>query len=66
MKYMNGLNRDFLAFDAAEMKHIEGISKDGRRVTAIDCVGPGLPGHSSYYGRTRRTVTVKIKYADFR
>jgi len=50
-----------LTFIPAEMRHIQGISKDGMRITAINCIGSSAGG-ATYYGETRHFLSVFPNY----
>jgi hypothetical protein len=51
-----------LSANQTDMIAIQGISKDGKRLTACNCVGPGISGRATYYGPTRYFMSLFPHY----
>lgn len=49
---------DFFHLTEEQMRCVRGVSKDGVSISAINCVGPGVPGTQTYHGRRKRFMSL--------
>jgi hypothetical protein len=54
-----------LHIPSKQMRRVVGISKDGVKITAVNCVGAEISGTSTYYGTTRHSISMFPNYVVF-
>ena len=56
---------EFLHIPAEQMKRVIGVSRDGVRITGVNCVGAEVGGTSTYYGTKRHYISMFPNFVVF-
>jgi hypothetical protein len=49
---------EFLHISTEDMRRVVGISKDGQSITCVNCIGAGISGTATYYGKQRHSMSL--------